>query len=64
MKNEAHYDGITTELENGKTQVVKNDEVYKRMNGTLAIHSHHQNVELDFWRIAVPSDASAKESIM
>ena len=29
LKNEALYDDIITELENAKTQVVKNDEVYK-----------------------------------
>ena len=38
--------------------------VYKRMNGNLAVHSHHQDAELDFWRIVVPSDASTKERIM
>ena len=64
FRNEAPYDDIITELESGKTQVVENDEVYKRMNGVLVVHSHHQDAELDFWRIVVPSDASTKERIM
>ena len=64
LMNEAPYDDIIMELENGRTQVVENDEVYKRMNGILAVHSHHQDAELDFWRIVVPSDANTKEKIM
>ena len=64
LRNEAPYDEIIVELENGKIQVVKNDEVYKRMNGILAVHSHHQNAEIYFWRIVVPSDARTKEKIM
>ena len=34
------------------------------MNEILAVHSHHQDAEFDFWRIAVPSDATTKERIM
>ena len=64
LRNEAPCNDIITELENGKTQVVENDEVYKRMNGIFAVHSHHQDADLDFWRIVVPSDASTKEKIM
>ena len=64
LRNEALHDEIIVELESGKTQVVKNDDVYKRMNGILAVHSHHQDAELEFWRIVVPSDASTKEKIM
>ena len=36
----------------------------KEMNGILAVHSHRQDAELDFWRIVVPSDANTKERIM
>ena len=61
LRNEAPYDEIIAELESGRAQVVKNDEVYKRMNGILAVHSHWQHAELDFWRIVVPSDANTKE---
>ena len=43
LKNEAPYDEIIMELESGRAQVVKNDEVYKRMNGILAVHSHRQD---------------------
>ena len=64
MKNEATYYDIITELESGRTQVVKDDETYKRMNGILAVYSHHQDAKLDFWRIIVPSDASTKERII
>ena len=34
------------------------------MNGILAAHSHHQDAELDFWRIVVASDSNTKEKIM
>ena len=61
LRNEAPYDGIITELESGRTQVVKKDEVFKRMNGILAVHSHHQDAELDFWRILVPSDVGTRD---
>ena len=64
LMNEAPYDEIIMELESGRTQVFKNDEVYKRMNGTLAVYSHRQDAELDFWMIFVPSDANTKEKIM
>ena len=64
LRHEDPYDEIIMELENGKTQVVKNDEVYKRMNGILAVHSHGQDAELGFWRIIVLSDANIKENIM
>ena len=60
MENGAPYDDIITELENGRTQLVKNDEVYKQMNGILAVHSHRQDAESEFWRIF----ASTKERIM
>ena len=43
LKNEALYDDIITELKNGKTQVVKNNEVYKRMNDVFEVHSHHRD---------------------
>ena len=64
LRNEALYDEIIVELESCRAQVVKNNEVYKRMNGILAVHSHRQDAELDFWRIVVPSDANTKEKIM
>ena len=64
MSNEFPYDDIIKDLESGKTQVVKNDEVYKLMNRILVVHSHHQDAELRFWRIVVPSDASTKDRIM
>ena len=48
MRNDAPYDDIITDLESGKTQVVKKDEVYRRMNGILAVHLHRQGAELDF----------------
>ena len=48
LRNEAPYDEIIVELENGKTQVIKNDEAYKRMNGILVVHSHRQDAEIDF----------------
>ena len=54
LRNEAPYDEIIVELESGRAQVVKNNEVYKRMNGILAVHSHRQDAKLDFWRIVVP----------
>ena len=63
LRNEAPYDEIIMELESGRTQVVKNDDIYKRINGILAVHSHRQDTEIDFWRIVVPSDASTKEKI-
>ena len=52
------------ELEGGRAQIVKSNEIYKRMNGILAVHSHHQDAEIDFWRIVVPRDANTKEKIM
>ena len=64
LRNEAPYDEIIMELEGGRAQIVKSNGIYKRMNGILAVHSHHQDAEIDFWRIVVPSDANAKEKIM
>ena len=64
LKNEAPYDEIIMELESGRAQVVKNDEIYKQMNGILAVHSHCQDAEYKFWRIAVPNVANTKVKIM
>ena len=64
LSNKAPYNDIIDELESGKTQVVKKDEIYKRMNGILAVHSHHQDAEFDFWRIVVPDNVEMKEKIV
>ena len=36
----------------------------KKVNRILAVHLYHQDAELNFWRIVVPSDANTKERIM
>ena len=64
MNNEAPYDYVITELESGRMQVCKNEEVDKRMNGILGIHPNKQDAELGFWRILIPIDANINERIM
>ena len=64
LKQESPYDEIIVELESGRTNVQKNDEVYKKMNGTLGIHLNRQDAELDYWRIVVPDDVEVRNMVV
>ena len=56
LQQEVPFAEIIQELEEGRTNVRKNDEVYKMLNGILLIHQNRQDAELDYWRIVVPDD--------
>ena len=52
------------ELESGRTNVRKNDEVYRILNGILLVHQTRQDVELDCWRIVVPDNREFTDKIV
>ena len=48
LQQEVPYSKIIQELEAGRTNVRKNEEVYKISNGILLIHQTRQDTELDY----------------
>ena len=48
LQQEVPYSEIIQELEAGRTNVRKNEEVYKMSNGILLIHQTTQDIELDY----------------
>ena len=60
LKKESPFDIILAELEEGKTEVKKNDDVYKMRKGMLVVHQKNQSEELDFWRMIIPDDDAVK----
>ena len=64
LQQEVPYAEIIQELEEGRTNVRKNDEVYKMLNGILLIHQNRQDAELDYWRIIVPDDKEIRDNVV
>ena len=60
FKKESPFDIILAELEEGKTKVKRNEDVYKIRKGMLVVHQRNQNEELDFWRMIIPHDNAVK----
>ena len=54
LQSESPYSEILQDLSGGTRQIVKNNLIFKRMNGMLVVHDQNQDAELDFWRIVVP----------
>ena len=61
---EVPYSEIIQELESGRTNGRKNDEVYKMLNGILLIHQNRQNAKLDYWRIVVPDNKDIRYKVV
>ena len=51
-------------MEEGKTEVKKNDDVYKIRKGMLVVHQKNQSEELDFWRMIIPDDNAVKNFVI
>ena len=51
-------------LEEGKTEVKRNEDVYKTRKGMLVVHQRNQNEELDFWRMIIPDDNAVKNFVI
>ena len=49
LQSETPYSEILQDLFGGTRQIVKNNLIFKRMNGMLVIHDQNQDTELDFW---------------
>ena len=54
LQSESPYSEILQDLSGGTRQIVKNNLIFKRMNGMLVVHDQNQDAKLDFWRIVVP----------
>ena len=48
LKKESPFDIILEELEEGKTEVKRNEDVYKIRKGMLVVHQKNQSEEIDF----------------
>ena len=64
LQSETPYSEILQDLSGGTRQIVKNNLIFKRMNGMLVVHDQNQDTELDFWRIVVPETNEIKERIV
>ena len=64
LQQEVPYAEILQELEVGRMNVRKNDEVYKMLNGILLIHLNRQDAELDYWRREVPDNKEIRDKIV
>ena len=64
LKNENPYVDIIQELESGRTNIKKGNEVYKMVNKILLIHQTGQDVGIDYWRVVVPNDKTMRDQII
>ena len=64
LQKEVPYAEIIQELEAGRTNVRKNDEVYKMLNGILLVHQNRQDAELNKWRIVVPDNKEIRDKVV
>ena len=64
LQSESPYSEILQDLSGGTRQIVKNNLIFKRMNGMLVVHDQNQDAELDFWRIVVPETNEIKARIV
>ena len=64
MKKESPFDIILGELEEGKTELKRNEDVYKIRKAMLVVHQKNQNEELDFWRMIIPDDNAVKNFVI
>ena len=64
LKNENPYVDIIQELESGRTNVKKVNEVYKMVNKILLIHQTGQDVGIDYWQVVVPNDKTTRDQII
>ena len=48
LQSETPYSEILQDLSGGTRQIVKNNLMFKRMNGVLVVHNQNQDTELDF----------------
>ena len=64
LQQEAPYSEIIQELESGRTNVKKNDEVYKMLNGILLVHQTRQDAGMDYWGIVVPHNKEIRDKVV
>ena len=64
LQQEVPYSEIIKELEARRTNVKRNDEVYKILNRVLLVHQTGQNTELDYWRIVVPYNKEIRDRVV
>ena len=64
LKNENPYVDIIQELESGRTNIKKGNEVYKMVNKILLIHQTGQDVGIDYWGVVVPNDKTMRDQII
>ena len=55
---------IIEELEAGKVEIKRKDEIYRMKRGMLVIHIEGQNTEFDFWRTIIPDEVNMKNFVM
>ena len=64
LQQEVPYSEIIQELETGRTNVRRNDEVYKISNRILLVHQTGQRTKLDYWRIVVPDNKEIRDRVV
>ena len=64
LKQEVLYSDIIQELEQGRTNIKKGNDVYKMTNKILLVHSTGQDTTLDYWRIVVPDNKEIRDQVV
>ena len=64
LKKESPYDSIIQELEAGRVELKRNDDVYRMKRGMLMIHQNNQDNDFDFWRMVIPDNVTVKNFVM
>ena len=64
LQQEVPYSEIIQELEVGRINVRRNDEVYKILNRILLVYQTGQSTELDYWRIVVPDNKEIRDRVV
>ena len=64
LQQEVPFSEIVQELEAGRSNVRRNDEVYKISNRILLVHQTGQRTELDYWRIVGPDNKMIRDKVV
>ena len=64
LREEGLYSDIFVELDSGKKEVKRKEEVYKRKRGLLVVHQEGQDSDVDYWRAIIPDDVSTRNFVV
>ena len=64
LRDESLYSENFAELENGKSEVKRKGEVYRKKRDLLVVHYDGRDGEVDYWRVVIPDDVSTRNFVV